>query len=198
MRLGARGIVLAGSLVALGAGTVSAQVRWQVDASVGGGSVPVISTALANVFTSGFSFGTYESGPTRSDGAMGVRIVRVRDRHGFGVSYTHEVIRNQVWLEDADPTPDGDQVITAQSLILESFLIWDAVGTVRASSGIAFGPALLTDRVTIEGDSEEADKLAFAHQVDAITLSIGGRLRGWTSLGFGYRGIGAVGVAYTP
>jgi hypothetical protein len=193
-----RRAIALGLLVQLGAaGSISAQASWQLDAGVGGGSVPVISTALANVFTEAFSFGTYRSGPTRSDGAMGLRVVRIRDRHGFGISYTHEVIRNQVWTEDADPTPDGDQRITSQSLMLESFLLWDAVGTVRGSSGIAFGPARLTDRLTIEGDTEEADKLVFAWQVDAITLSVGGRFRGWTSLGFGYRGLVALGVAYT-
>jgi hypothetical protein len=182
----------------LGARPLPGQTQWQVDAGVGGGSVPVISTALASVFTEAFSFGTYRSGPTRSDGAFGGRVVRIRDRHGFGISYTHEVITNQVWLEDADPTPDGDQRITAQSLMLESFLQWDSRGAVRASSGIAFGPARLTDRLTIEGDTEEADRLAFAYQVDAITLSIGGRLRGWTTLGFGYRGLLAVGLHYSP
>jgi hypothetical protein len=198
MRARSRWIVPAAVLLVLGTDTLSAQTRWQLDAGVGGGSVPVISTALASVFTEAFSFGTYESGPTRSDGAMGLRIVRVRDRHGFGVSYTREVIRNQVWLDDADPTPDGDQEITAQSLMLESFIRWDAHGAISASSGIAFGPALLTDRLTIEGDTEEADKIAFAWQVDAIILSVGGRLRGWTSLGFGYRGLVALGVTYSP
>lgn len=176
----------------------TAQTRWQIDAGVGGGSVPAIGSAIGNAFLHAFSVGTYRSGPARSEGALGVRVVRVRDRHGFGVSYTREVVRNQVWLEDADPTPDGEQEITVRSAMLESFVYWDGGGPVRASSGIALGPALVTDRLTIEGDAEEAEEVFFAFQVDVITLSIGGRFRGWTSLGFGYRGLVAVGVTFSP
>jgi hypothetical protein len=170
---------------------------WTFGAGLGGASAPHIAVAIGSAVTTAFTFGLYEASEISSSGARTVQLSTWHRKNGFTLSVSNEVITSRI-STDGDPETEGSQRFEVIALLLGYGHRWYDHPNVKVWSEIAAGGATENHQLHFDGDDPSSDTyVGGAVQFDLIGVSVGGALQGWFTLGFGFRGTGAIGASYT-
>jgi hypothetical protein len=174
-----------------------AERTWTLGAGLGGASAPHIAVAIGSAVSTAFTFGFYEASDISSSGARTLQLSTWHRRNGFTLSVSNEVITSRI-STDGDPETEGSQRFEVIALLLGYGRRWFDHPHARIWSEVAVGGATENHQIQFDGDDPSSDTyLGGAVQLDLVGVSVGGALQGWFTLGFGFRGTGAIGASYT-
>jgi hypothetical protein len=170
---------------------------WTLSGGLGGASAPHIAVAIGSAASTAFTFGFYEASQISSTGVRSVQLSTWHRRNGWTLSVSNEVITSR-FSDDGDDATEGSQRFEVISLLLGYGRRWYDHPHAKVWSEIAVGGATEAAQIQFDGDDPTSDTyLGGALQIDLVGVSVGGALQGWFTLGFGFRGLGALGASYT-
>lgn len=170
---------------------------WTLSGGLGGASAPHIAVAIGSAASTAFTFGLYEASDIRSTGTRSIQLSTYKHKNGWTLSASNEVIISR-FSNDGDAATEGDQRFEVTTLLVGYARRWYDHPHAKVWSEIALGAASEVQEVQFDGDDPSSDTyVGGAGQLDLIGVSVGGALQGWFTLGFGFRGLGALGASYT-
>lgn len=183
-------------LVCTFASAKSQFIEHDISASYGIVTTDQIVDMIKDVFTTIFSFGTYEKDNYDYTGARFLTYKNsVRYRLGLGATVGMDGVRGDLL---SNQTKYGTFSTNHYTLAAEADYRWVNTKFFQMYSGFGLGYTLSTDKgeVTTTGESDLLISGHSAFQINPLGMRIGKGFGGFVELGFGYKGLLNFGLSY--